>query len=90
MKLVGTIWGMIKLQQELDVNLLLGMAIGNFLAGINCYILYAVAQIKPKYTASNILPLAREYRERGYYLGESMGIPMVSGSFWYFLGRMFR
>ena len=34
--------------------------------------------------------LVKEYRERGYYLGESLGIPLISGNFWYYLGRIFR
>jgi BatD DUF11 like domain len=90
MKLVCTIWGMIKMNQEFHMPLLAGMAAGNLFAGINCYLMYSIAGIKPKYTASRIYPLAKEYRQRGYFLGESMGIPMVSGSFWYFLGRLFR
>ncbi len=90
MKLVGTIYGMIKLNREFDLNPLLGMAAGNMFAGINCYILYTIAQIKPKYSASHIYKPVKNYIERGYYLGESMGIPMISGSFWYNLGRLFR
>ncbi len=64
MKLVGTIWGMIKLNQEYDLNLLAGMVAGNIFAGFNCYILYAIAQIKPKFSAPSIYSLAKEYRER--------------------------
>ncbi len=90
MKLVGSIWGMIKLNQEFDLNLLLGMAAGNLFAGINCYIMYAIAQVKPKFDAPRIYELVKEYRERGYYLGESLGIPLISGNFWYYLGRIFR
>ncbi len=89
MKLVGTIWGMIKLNQEYDLNLLAGMVAGNIFAGFNCYILYAIAQIKPKFSAPSIYSLAKEYRERGYYLGESKGIPFITGNFWYYLGRLF-
>lgn len=90
MKLVGTIWGMIKLDQEFNLPLLIGMAAGNLFAGINCYILYGIAQIKPKYLASRIYPVAKEYHERGYFLGESLGIPLISGNFWYYLSRIFR
>lgn len=90
MKLVGTLYGMIKLNQEYDLNPLLGMAAGNLIAGINCYVLYAIAQVKPKYAAASIYEPVKNYIEKGYFLGESMGIPMVSGSIWYYLGRMFR
>ena len=90
MKLIFTIYGMIKLSREFDLNPLLGMAAGNLFAGINCYILYAIARIRPKYAAGANYSLAKDYRDRGYYLGESLGIPMISGSYWYFIGRMFR
>ena len=89
-KLVGTIWGMIRLSQEFGMHPLLGMLAGNFLAGINCYILYAIAQVRPKFTSFRHYPLVWEYRERGYYLGESLGFPFQFGNVWYYLGRMLR
>jgi len=90
LKLVCTFWFMIKLSREFGLNPFLGMAAGNLFAGINCRILYAIAGIKPKFAAATLSETAREYKELGYFLGESMGIPMVSGSFWYYLGRIFR
>jgi len=90
MKLVGTLYGMIKLNQEFDLNPLLGMAAGNLIAGINCYVLYAIAQVKPKHAAASLYEPVKNYIEKGYFLGESMGIPMISGSIWYNMGRMFR
>ena len=89
-KIIGTIWGMIKLNIMFDINPLVGMAAGNLLGGINCYILYAIAQVKPKYMASRIYSGALEYHERGYYLGESLGIPFISGNFWFYLVRILR
>ncbi len=89
-KLVGSIWGMVRLNQEFGLHPFLGILAGNFLAGINCYILYYFAQVKPKFSSYRHYLLAQEYRERGYYLGESLGFPFQSGNFWYYLGRLLR
>ena len=89
LKIILTIWVMIKLSQWIHLNILVGMAAGNLVAGINCRIMYYLAGVKPKYAASRISSLAREYSERGYFLGESTGIPLISGNFWYYFGRLF-
>jgi len=89
-KLIGSIWGMVRFNQEFGLHPFLGLLAGNFLAGINCYILYAVAQVKPKFTSFRYSELVKEYQERGYFLGESLGFPFRSGNFWYYLGRVLR
>jgi hypothetical protein len=89
MKVVFTIWVMIKLSQWFGLNIFAGMLAGNLFAGLNCHLMYRLAGIKSKYEAAAFYKPVKDYGERGYYLGESTGIPLISGNFWYFFGRLF-
>lgn len=88
LKVVATLWGTIMFNYYFDWGLLYGALAGNILGGINVWMMYLLVNVKPKFRYAPQYPLVQEYIDRGYYFGESAGIPLIKGNFFYFLGRM--
>jgi hypothetical protein len=87
-KFVSMIWGAVMLQHFFDINMLLGALAGSAFGGLNCQVMYRLMHMKSKFQYTLKYPLVQEYVERGYRLGEHSGIPLLSGQFFYFIGKM--
>ncbi len=88
MKGIFTIWGAVMLHYYFDLNIFLGALAGSLLGGINVHLMYKLVNMKSKYQFAPQYPLVVEYGERGYYYGESAGIPLLKVNVIYQLGRM--
>ena len=88
MKVVFTIWGAIMFNYYFDWNIFLGALAGSLLGGINVQLMYWLVKMKSKYRHAPKYPLVNDYIERGYFWGESAGIPLLKINVLYLIGRV--
>ena len=88
MKIVFMIWGGIMLSYYLQIPFLLGCVSGGLLGGLNCMIMYRLAGVRSKYFHARKYGTVQSYLDKGYRLGESSGVPMVDGNFFYNLNKL--
>ncbi len=88
MKVVFMLWGAIMLPFYFQLPVLVGGALGLLTGGLNCMIMYKLAGVRSVYKFAPRYPIANEYLDKGYNLGESLGIPLIKGNFFYDLGRL--
>jgi len=89
MKWTFTLWGTIMFNYYFGWNLIAGALAGNLLGGLNVQLMYWLVNMKAKYRFAPQYPLVHEYEKRGYFPGESLGIPMIKGDVLHRIGRLF-
>jgi hypothetical protein len=87
MKWICIFYGMIMLNYYWEWNLITGSLAGSLAGGINCQLMYYLLNMKSKFYHAPLYPLVVDYLERGFYLGESTGLPFVRGNGFYYFTR---